>query len=116
MQRFSHRIQRTDGALVIATRGNLDSTAAMTFEKAVIEELQQSEDQRVIFDCEALEFLSSSGIRILVVARNLAHERGGSVAVCAVRAHIQEVLVMSGIDNILSICANRRAALQALRR
>lgn len=112
MQRFTHDIQKQGRILVIAPKGNLDSAAASAFETVITRVLGKA-DAPVVFDCERLEFLSSSGIRILVVARNLTHVGGGRVLVCNMNPYISEVIRMSGLDSVLSVFPTRAAAFAA---
>ena len=68
-------------------------------------------DAPIVFDSERLEFLSSSGIRILVVARNLTHVGAGRVALYDLRPHILDVIRMSRLDSVLSVFPTRTEAL-----
>ena len=95
---------------MIALRGNLDSAAATAFEKVVTRVLSKA-DAPVVFDCQRLEFLSSSGIRILVVARNLTGVAGGRVLLCNLNPYLSDVIRMSGLDSVLSVFPTRDAAL-----
>lgn len=113
MDRFSHEMRKERGALVIVTRGNLDSSAAYAFEKVITQRLRREKGTPVIFDCERLQFLSSSGIRILVIARNEATQNEASVAVCGLQPHIQEVVKVSGLEHILRVFRTRQEALAA---
>ena len=112
MERFTHEMRKHHGTLVIQPRGNLDSTAAFAFEKLVTKTLTE-EATPVVFDCERLEFLSSSGIRILVVARHLATGGGGKLVVCNLKPHIRNVIRISGLEAVLMVVGTRMEALTA---
>ena len=114
MQRFTPEIRKQGRIVVIGPRGSLDSVAAFAFERVITRALGNA-DVPVVFDCERLEFLSSSGIRILVVAPNLTHVGGGIVALCNLRPHILDVIRLSGLglDSVLSVFSTYPEALAA---
>ena len=112
MQPFSHQIRRQGSVLVIVPRGNLDSAAAFAFDRVISQALGKA-DAPVVFDCERLEFLSSSGIRSFVVARNLTHAGGGRVVVCNLPPHIRQAIRMAGLDAVLGVFGTRAEALAA---
>ena len=111
---FSHRVFPTQAALIIEPVGTLDNHAAMSFEKNVTTEITAGYP-KVIFDFRELDFMSSSGIRVLVVARNLVKASGGVVAVCNLKSHIREVIELSGINRIVHLCDDRKSAFAAVR-
>lgn len=54
-------------------------------------------------DFAPVEYVSSAGLRVLLVAAKLAKARGGSVTLRAPRPAVLEVIRISGFDRILSI-------------
>ena len=112
MQPFSHQVRRQGRIVVLALRGNLDSAAAFAFDRAITQVLGKA-DAPVVFDCERLEFLSSSGIRSFVVARNLTKVGGGRVVVCNLPPHIRQVIRLAGLDAVLGVFGTRAEALAA---
>lgn len=66
---------------------------------AVLESGQGS----MLLDLSQVEFLSSAGLRVLLVAANFADRQGGVVRVSGARPSVREVLIVSSFDDILTL-------------
>ena len=63
-------IQEIDDKYVVTLAGEMDTAAANEAEE-VLKQLYQNEGKEVVFECENLEYIASSGLRIRVVLRNV---------------------------------------------
>ncbi len=104
--------ERNDGVLVLLPVGRLDSGNARSFESVVMQRISDGE-QRVIVDFGRLDFISSSGLRVLLLAAKALKADAGKLILCGMRTHIEEVFRISGFDRIIPIEASREAALNA---
>lgn len=102
--------ERDGGALVLLPVGRLDSANARSFESLVMERVDGGE-QRLVVDFSRLDFISSSGMRVLLMAAKKLHASQGKLVLCAMPGHIQEVFQISGFDQIIPIRDTREAAL-----
>jgi anti-anti-sigma factor len=103
---FSLQIDDRDDRLVVAARGELDLATAPEFEDAIAGAI--SAGRHVVLDLRALEFMDSSGVRVLVTAHTGALEAGGrlSVAPGAADGPIARILGVSGLDSVLELVAD----------
>ena len=102
--------QRAAGALVLLPTGRLDSANALTFESIVMTHVSNGE-KSLIIDFSRLEFISSSGIRVLLIAAKALKAAEGILVLCSMKNHIEEVFRISGFDRIIPIKDSREAAL-----
>ncbi len=102
--------EREDGALVLLPVGRLDSANARAFEAIVMERVGAGE-QRLIVDFSKLNFISSSGMRVLLLAAKQLQAKQGILVLCSMQDHIHEVFRISGFDQIIPIRDSREAAL-----
>ncbi|MDE2907036.1 MAG: STAS domain-containing protein [Acidobacteriota bacterium] len=102
--------EREDGALVLLPVGRLDSANARAFEAIVMERVGAGEE-RLVVDFSKLNFISSSGMRVLLLAAKQLHARQGVLVLCSMQDHIHEVFRISGFDQIIPIRDSREAAL-----
>ena len=102
--------ERDGGALVLLPIGRLDSANARSFESIVMERIGTGE-QRLLVDFSRLNFISSSGMRVLLMAAKKLHASQGKLVLCAMPDHIQEVFRISGFDQIIPIRDTRESAL-----
>ncbi len=88
--------------LVVSPRGRLDSTTSPAFEQLVRAKLADGH-RKVVVDLDALDYVSSAGLRILMVlAKALKGERG-QIALCRLQEPVREVFRISGFDRIFTI-------------
>jgi anti-anti-sigma factor len=59
-------IEEKDGILFATLAGEMDTAAAKEAEK-VLQPLYKSDGRDVIIDCEGLDYIASSGLRILIL-------------------------------------------------
>lgn len=94
--------RRDDGVLILAPSGRIDSKTAKDFETRLLGRIDAGEPA-VLVDCSKLEFISSAGLRVLLMAAKRQKAAGHRFGLFAVRDNIVEVLEVSGFDRILTI-------------
>lgn len=105
--------EREENALVLIPAGRIDSGNARAFESLVTERISAGE-HRIIVDFSRLDFISSSGLRVLLIAAKTLKIHKGAIALCSMKDHIKEVFQISGFDRIIPIRDTRQSALTAL--
>ena len=105
--------EREANALVLIPEGRIDSGNARAFESIVTERISGGEHQ-IIVDFSRLEFISSSGLRVLLIAAKTLKIHKGAIALCSMKDHIKEVFQISGFDRIIPIRESRAEAMTAL--
>lgn len=88
-------IQEQDGNMLVFFEGRLDTVAAAETAEAC-KPLFDCKDQDIIIDCTKLEFISSSGLRVLIDVLKFTKPRGCQVFLRGVSDDIHEVLEMTG--------------------
>ena len=105
--------ENKNGALIANAEGRIDGANARDFESAVQTAVRDSEGP-VIIDCENLTYISSAGLRaILLIAKTLG-KRNVKFALCSLSAPIAEIFQISGFDQIISTHPSRDEALAAV--
>ncbi len=102
--------ERIGTALVIRPAGRLDGTTAPQFERALLAHLD-SRPGRVVLDLTALAYVSSAGLRAILVAVKRGKALDCPLLVCCVPEPIREVLDLSGFGSVLPIHTTREEAL-----
>lgn len=105
--------EREENTLVLIPAGRIDSGNARAFESIVTERISAG-DHRVIVDFSRLDFISSSGLRVLLIAAKTLKVHKGAIALCSMKDHIKEVFQISGFDRIIPIRDTRQDAQSAL--
>jgi anti-anti-sigma factor len=92
---------KTMDKLVLALEGRLDTTTAPQLQEELIPEFNNT--KQIELDFKALAYVSSAGLRILLMGEKTAKSKGGTMILLNVSAEIQEVLEITGFSNILTI-------------
>ena len=104
--------ERHGGVLVLSPVGRLDSGNVNAFEAGVMKRIGGGE-RRLVVDFGRLDFISSSGLRVLLLAAKALKAGSGTLVVCSMKPHIEEVFRVSGFDRFIPVKASRAAALES---
>lgn len=103
-------LESADNAQIVALQGQINSTNAAAIEAEVLA-LISPEQKNLLLDFSTLDYISSAGLRlVLVVAKRLKQE-GGKLMLCGMQPHIREVFDISGFLAILNVVETRSEAL-----
>ena len=86
--------------LTIAVEGRLDTTASPALTKAVEESIEDVKE--LIFDFAKLDYISSSGLRVLLSAQKAMNSKGKMI-VKNVSEIVMEIFDITGFVDILTI-------------
>ncbi len=104
------RTERHDAALVAGVEGRIDSAVVQEFEDALKVAMGDG-GGAVILDLEGVSYVSSAGLRaILLVAREI-WKRDATFALCALAEPVRQVFDIAGFDKIIKIHGTRAEAL-----
>jgi anti-anti-sigma factor len=105
--------ERRADTVILGLSGKLDALSAKVFEDKVLG-LIGSGAQRLIVDLSQLEYVSSSGLRVFLLAAKRLQPTNGKIGLCSLQDQIQEVFDLAGFSSILSIYASRDEAMKGL--
>ena len=93
------RFEEIDGKYVATLEGEMD-TAAATEAEEVLSPLYHSDGKEVIIECSGLEYIASSGLRILISILKGAKASGSRVVLRNVNDDIKNVFKITGFINL----------------
>ena len=95
---------RSGDTLVISAAGRIDHQTAEAFRKALEPKLVNCAEggDRVILDLAAVDYISSVGLRVLLMASKRASAQKGKIAVAAMQPNVAEVFRISQFNRILA--------------
>ncbi len=100
--------------VILGLTGRLDASNAGALEQKMLS-LIDGGTQRFVVDARDLDYISSAGLRVLLVAAKRLKAVKGTVALAALKDHIKEVFDVAGFSSVFPIHPHRDAALAALR-
>jgi anti-anti-sigma factor len=101
-----------EGVIVVSLTGRLDANSSSN----VTNELDStvSEGAKVLFDLESLEYISSAGLRALLVVAKRIRADDGKMCLTGLNENVREVFDVSGFSSILDVCDTLDAAMGLL--
>lgn len=93
------KIEELEDKMIATLEGEMDTVAAAEAE-VVLQTLYQSNGKDVIIDCTRLEYIASSGLRILLSILKGTKAGGSKVVLRGVNDDIKNVLILTGFDTI----------------
>lgn len=83
----------------IAVSGEIDAHTAPT----VAEAIEARDDHRLEIDMSQVEFVDSSGLRVLITAHQRAQEAGRTVVVTRPSEPVRRLFELSGVADFLDV-------------
>ena len=104
---------RKADAVILALSGKLDATTAKTFEDRILGVIN-SGIQRLVVDLSQLDYVSSSGLRVFILAAKRLQTVDGKIVLCSMKDHVRQVFDLAGFSSMLSIYGSRDEAIKGL--
>ena len=93
------KLEEIDGKYVATLVGELDTAAAVEVEE-ILKPLYTSDGKDVVIDCTDLEYIATSGLRILISILKGAKATGSHVVMRGVNDDIKNVFKLTGFISI----------------
>ena len=105
--------ERHEDVLSAGVAGRIDGSNVVQFEETIRTAIEES-DRAVIMDFEKLIYISSAGLRAVLLTAKALQNRNAKLVLCSLSDSIREVFEISGFDKILPIHTSRAEALTSL--
>lgn len=107
-------VERADGLVVVTGCLRVDGSNASDFENA-LRDIMQADDRALVLDFEPLTYISSAGLRVLLLTAKNMQKRGAGFGICTLAPPIREVFAISGFDKIISTYESKDEAVASLK-
>ena len=111
---MSIHVENREGVALIRPTGRIDSGNATEFESLVTAKLNEGA-QKLVFDFGDLDFMSSAGLRVVLVAGKRMRESKGRLAFAGLRDNVHDVFAMSGFLKLFEAHKTLDEAIGAVR-
>jgi anti-anti-sigma factor len=103
-------------AIVAAPTGQIDHGNAMRLKEALdpLVEKACASKSPLVLDFERVDYISSMGLRVLMMVAKDMHAHGAPAAVAALRPVVQEIFDIARFQYVLQVFPTVRAALDKL--
>ena len=101
------------GIVILELQGRLDTTSSSPLEKVLLD-LAQEKGHRILIDFSLLDFISSSGLRVLLATGKASRTAGGQLVLCGLKKHVKGVFDVAGFTMLFRIFPSRESAAEGL--
>lgn len=93
--------QRENDVITISIEGRVDTNTSPQLQEAILKGFQKV--NQIVLDFEKCVYVSSAGLRALLIGQKTANSKKGTMRLVHVPAILMSVLEVSGFINILTI-------------
>ena len=110
------RDQVVAGAVVLRPGGRIDHRSASGFAAALQPYLDQCRDGAgsVVLDLSETEYMSSVGLRVLMLAARQVNGQSGRIVLCGLQPVMREIIEISRFHLVLEVFGSPEEALAAV--
>ncbi|MEM9220838.1 MAG: STAS domain-containing protein [Pseudomonadota bacterium] len=94
---------------VLAPAGRVDTATAKEFETAALGRIEAGASA-MVFDFDGLKYISSAGLRVVLLTGKRAKAAGGVLVLCNMNESIRDVFEISGFLSLFAVEDSRGAA------
>ncbi|MGM0417356.1 MAG: STAS domain-containing protein [Thermodesulfobacteriota bacterium] len=91
---------KKNSSLVIKITGRMDASNSQLFEKEANSYIDNDNETNIVVDLEELEYISSAGLRSILIAGKKLKSLNGSLKLCNLNGMVEEVFEISGFSAI----------------
>ncbi len=108
---ISHKL--VDDVLIINLFGELFSEQTAFLDYKLVELASQTD--KIIINCQELEYIDSKGLGVLIKILNQVNDRGGRMLFCSISGKVEKVFDLTRLDKFIHIYADLEQALEQLK-
>ena len=94
--------------------GRVDGANAQEFQGALTDAIDPT-DRAVVLDLGEIIYISSAGLRVILLLARALKRQDAELAVCSLSAPIREVFEISGFDKIIPVRDSRPDAIASFK-
>jgi len=103
----------SDNNHLVELVGRLDAVNNSKMED-FFNKITENSESNILVDCQKLDFINSSGLRVLIMSLKKQKSLGKKLVMCNMQKNIKDVFIYSGFNNLFDIELDKEAALKLI--
>ena len=95
------KFNKQDSSLTVMISGNIDTVTAPELDSKLQENISNVKD--LVLDFAAVDYISSAGLRVILMANQQMEDVDGNLTVKNVNEDVRDVFEMTGFDSLLNL-------------
>lgn len=105
--------EKIEQVTAVSIRGRMDAGTSKAAEEQILA-LIDSGEHRLAFDLAELDYISSVGLRVFMLAAKRLKNVDGMLVACALQPSVAEIFEIAGFDTLFAIVGSRDEAITRL--
>ena len=105
--------ERRENIFILRVIGRLDSSTSKTMEERLLSVIDSGE-RRLVIELSQLDYVSSAGLRVFLLAAKRMGNANGKMALCSLKDVVKQVFDIAGFSSILAIAGSAEDAINNL--
>lgn len=104
--------ERNADLLILRLIGRLDASTSKSLEDKILP-LIAADEKKLIIELSQLEYISSAGLRVFLLASRSMDEKKGKMALCSLQDPVREVFEIAGFSSFLNLERSTKEAINS---
>ncbi len=104
---------KKENAIIVTINGRIDAGSTESADKYFSSLINENENN-IIVDCNDMDYINSSGLRILIMSLKKQVAKEKKLLLCNLQKNIKEVFQFSGFTNLFNIELDLESAIKLL--
>jgi len=105
--------EKREDVMLLGIKGRLDASTANELEEKLLASINGGE-RRLALDCSQLDYISSAGLRVLLLAAKRLGSSNGKIVLFALKDQIKGVFDIAGFSSLFPSFTTQEEALKSL--
>jgi len=97
---------------VVSLKGRMDAYNSISVSE-FLDELTGEGSKQLLIEMEGVDYMSSSGLRVLLSTLKKLKNQGGKLKLCSLQPYVQEVFEIAGFNQLFDIYSSEDEALKS---
>ncbi len=93
---------KTEDIIIVSVSGRIDTATSADFQNAVNQLIQQGE-KNIVLDFENVEYLSTAGLRAILVAAKKSAAAGGKLCCCSLQPFVSRIFEVCEFTRLIPV-------------
>lgn len=111
---FGFQVRETESALIVDVAGHIDGLNAEDFQAGLNEKVRAYSGDAIILDLATLTYISSAGLRAILVTAKILHAKGKKFSICSLSETVGSMVKTAGFDKVIDVYGSSSDAVSAV--
>ena len=107
------QVDQLKEVLIISISGEIKGLSGREFHRAIFREIQ-SQDAPIVLDLEGLTYITSMGLRSILLVAKRQQDNKAKFAVCSLSGPMREIFEITCFDRVMPVLDSRSEAIAAV--